>query len=303
MAKSQYLINPITSTKSAIDIQQYAQQGGTSPIVFVIHNYTDGHIMQLDNVGSSNRILTLVNAHNPIRRPDKDADYVGWGDFITLQEYDVALSINARLFRIDPNARLVWDGKKGMTWLDNGKADDGTAGYQIRTVQVHDKLLQIANASKPVIIFRNTLPVSGVPTRAVIQADITQTNGMLLDGNEGPLYLEGQSNVINTKSMVTTVTEYRNSNRSLFLIKNDVPISGVNSRTVLESPNTQANGMYIHAVSGGIILEGTTDINVKNPIRFTPGEASAAGVNSLFLDVSDGKIKFKNASGTVVSWY
>lgn len=72
-------------SSTASEVYNFAQQGlGSEPTAFIIHHYTDGNVMQLDNVGTGNDILRLANAQNATNRPDQAADFSGDGNFIKL---------------------------------------------------------------------------------------------------------------------------------------------------------------------------------------------------------------------------
>lgn len=86
-AQNLAIVNPISSAVSAIDLEHYAGQGGTSPIPIAVHDYTDApKTLQLDKVGgdqaNQDYILGLRRANNPTRRPDKDGAYVADAGFV-----------------------------------------------------------------------------------------------------------------------------------------------------------------------------------------------------------------------------
>ena len=91
--KPMKIVTKTTDTKTALDIEYYSQQGGASLAGMVIHNYTDGRPMQIDNVGD-NVGLVIKNAHNHTHRPDKPIDYVPSSNFLLCQSDIVDASGN-----------------------------------------------------------------------------------------------------------------------------------------------------------------------------------------------------------------
>ena len=81
--------NNVDSPAGTFDFANFAKQGqetgiASTPIGGIIHHYTDGKVLQIDNVGENNVILTMVTANNPTRRPDKDSTFYGNGYFLQL---------------------------------------------------------------------------------------------------------------------------------------------------------------------------------------------------------------------------
>lgn len=181
------LINAAESTAGTFDSANFAGQGtATNRIGVVFHHYTDSPLMQVDNVGS-NTILTLKNAHNPVRRPDKASDYVGAGNFLALTVHDHAAGFARSLFQIDQNGRLVWTGATrtagtgGTARLLANKTDDGGYAYAFDLTHKHQNVANMFG----VFEVRNDM----AQTRAVFRAMTAQTNGMMFDTVSGPLTL------------------------------------------------------------------------------------------------------------------
>lgn len=198
-AKSLFMQNDADASKSLVDLKHFGIQNNN--IAFVIHNYSDGKIMQLDNVGV-NTALQIVNAFNPVYRADKPDTFIGTGPFLDIQEYQVTSKTNQSLFKILNNANLDWSGLKGTTVLTNRKTDTSTFVFEFRATTSHYNLMRIGNASQYVLSLLNDMPINSVPTRAIIESYHTQTNGLLLRSAAGDVTIAPKSGITkNTGSL------------------------------------------------------------------------------------------------------
>lgn len=197
-----YMENEVDSQMSMIDLKNFGRTNKRIP--FVIHNYTDARLMQLDNVGS-NTNLQLTNAYNPTNRPDKDGNYVGTGVFIDLQEYQLATATNVSVLKLTNTGGLDWSGLKGGTVFTNGKEVSTDYLYEFRSKKAHANLFRFGNASRYVLSFLNDMPVDSIPTRTAIESSDHQTNGMLIQTRAGSLNLKSfNGKTVNTGSLDVT---------------------------------------------------------------------------------------------------
>ncbi|PTR21160.1 hypothetical protein [Pseudomonas sp. GV085] len=180
-------INGVLSTDSVSDEANFAGQalGADATTGWVKHHYTDGTMMQMDNVGNGTA-LVLKNAHNPTRRSDKPSNYVGGGTFISLNEHDYAAGYSKGLFYISKAAEFVWTGVKSTVSFLQNKAEDALFAFQIRTTYAHIYLWRVLNAGVQVFSIENDV----TNTRAVLRAGSGQTSGMLLTTDAGRLRLD-----------------------------------------------------------------------------------------------------------------
>ena len=78
--------NEVDSTSVPVEVINFAGQGQTGAANqrgLVIHQYNDGECLRIDNVGEAPAV-SLVNAHNAVKRADKPANYHGRGDYMRL---------------------------------------------------------------------------------------------------------------------------------------------------------------------------------------------------------------------------
>lgn len=151
--------NSPDSPAGTFDSANFAGQGKTTgiPIGNVFHHYTDGKLMQLDNVGSG-VALTIVNANNPTRRPDKPSDYFGCGYFMQLYTNNPSSGIYDHL-TIDEKGMLFWSGytptgvKTNSTTFTTGKDYGYTPAFIFKCTKEHEVLMQLINTSYPVMNF------------------------------------------------------------------------------------------------------------------------------------------------------
>jgi hypothetical protein len=197
------LRNSRESSEGLFDAPNFAGQTdyGNEPIGFIFHHYTDGGMIQIDNVGESNDIIRLKNAQNANRRPDKPSSFVGSGNFLAFDEHDDSLGFSQRLGFIDKAFKIVWTGVKGIATLWQNKADDGTPAFRLQTTNNHDYILNILNGlTTNVFNFRNDVTY----TRARIDSHPDQTNGMYINAGAGNLVLDSTSQVRVNKPLSTS---------------------------------------------------------------------------------------------------
>jgi len=178
----------------------FAGQGKEANIyAFILHNYADGGIMRLDNVGSG-AIIQAVNAHNPVHRSDKDSAYYGEGN---VMDYYVQADPNGDgtfeqylISRIDKNGDLFWSGwehsKAGIdarnktVKFKTNKLDGGTWAFNF----------DAANKNKYMLL----LTTGGMQILQVTTADdgsctINAPKAMVITGKEH-LYFTSNGDII-----------------------------------------------------------------------------------------------------------
>jgi hypothetical protein len=130
-AKEVVAINEVTDTNAIFDFANFAQQGlGGEPTGFVFHHYTDGHQMQVDNVGIGD-ILRLVNAQNATRRSDEASDYVGTGNFLKLITTPSGVASGQEtLMYIDKDGFYQYPRATDYYKIILNKADDANYAFQ-----------------------------------------------------------------------------------------------------------------------------------------------------------------------------
>lgn len=116
-----FSINSPLSTVSLIDFANFAGQllGTLAPNGVVIHHYTDGTLLRLDNVGAGATIRSHM-ARNASRRPDKPADYIGTGNHLQFSSEAGSLYN----FFMTPNLDAVWQ-NKGSSFISGAKSSEG----------------------------------------------------------------------------------------------------------------------------------------------------------------------------------
>lgn len=175
------LLNEVSSTKGILELANFAGQGIVSNIIaFILHHYTDSGMIQFDNVGDGT-ILTLKNAHNPVRRPDKPSDYVGGGKFLSATAHNYEKGYSEEIFFIAKNGTITWTGVKGIATLEQNKQDDGTYAYRIKINNAHNYLLDLVNGSNQVFYMQNNVN----KTRLDFVTPVSQTNGMYFETKAG----------------------------------------------------------------------------------------------------------------------
>ena len=160
--------NSINSPAGTFDFANFAQQGNetglaSTPIGGIIHHYTDGKVLQIDNVGENNVILTMVNANNPTRRPDKDSTFYGKGYFLQLftnnqnKKDDINTGGIYDHLTIDQNGMLFWSGykpsgvKNNPTTFTTGKDYDYFPAFVFNAVKEHEDIMQLKTNGNTVL--------------------------------------------------------------------------------------------------------------------------------------------------------
>ena len=182
-------INGTASTTGVFDVANFAGQalGSSASIGFVFHHYTDGAMIQVDNVGEANNIITLKNAHNPTRRSDKAADFVGSGTYIRFDKHNYSLGYSQTLGFVDKDFKIVWTGVAGIATLWQNRADDGTAAFRLQTTNAHVNILDVLNGISNQRSFSIRDDVSF--TRTILRTETNRANGIGLEAMDGDVWL------------------------------------------------------------------------------------------------------------------
>ncbi|SHJ99907.1 hypothetical protein SAMN02745163_03039, partial [Clostridium cavendishii DSM 21758] len=125
-------------------------------IASVIHNYSDNVCQQIDNVGNG-AILKLKNAWNPIRRDDKNSDFVGTGNFIECWYNDSS----EKLPDGEPKTKIAWLVEpSGQFAIGNPKTE---FGIQVASVEDRNKLFTVKNINNRVLsVYKDHIEVPAV---------------------------------------------------------------------------------------------------------------------------------------------
>lgn len=178
------ILNSKDDTKGVLELANFAGQGVLSNIIaFILHHYTDSGMIQLDNVGSGT-ILTLKNAQNASRRPDKDRSYVGNGNFLELYEHDNTSGYAKKIMIITKDGEFLFTGEKGTTTLSSNMSDNGYYAFDLKTYKNKEYLLKLTNGDKGQIF---SIRSSATNTRLDFETNTNQTNGMRIKTNAGSL--------------------------------------------------------------------------------------------------------------------
>lgn len=147
-------INGTDDTRGIFNYANFAGQtaGAGAPIAFTYHNYTDGRNLQIDNVGSGT-IVTLKNARNPTRRPDKASDYVGSGNFIDFLRDDGAGATVWEAF-INKDMKIVWRFRPMV--FNQGKTDTATFAFQDSVDTRHTYVHELRQSGQQVMYTKDT---------------------------------------------------------------------------------------------------------------------------------------------------
>lgn len=182
-------INGTASTTGVFDVANFAGQtlGSSASIGFVFHHYTDGAMIQVDNVGEANNIITLKNAHNPTRRSDKAADFVGSGTYIRFDKHNYSLGYSQTLGFVDKDFKIVWTGVAGIATFWQNRADDGTAAFRLQTTNAHVNILDVLNGVANQRSFSIRDDVSF--TRTMLRTETNRANGIGLEALDGDVWL------------------------------------------------------------------------------------------------------------------
>ena len=127
------VINEKNDSKGIIDFANFGGQGNSNaPIGIVFHHYTDGKLIQIDNVGENNDILTLKNANNPNRRTDKPSEFVGNGNFLKLikTSFDDGVKKEDDIFRINSLGQFAWTKTNTVQFSNSLFEDNGMWAYK-----------------------------------------------------------------------------------------------------------------------------------------------------------------------------
>lgn len=147
-----YGLNDKISDFGILNLANFAMQGSpTAPIGFIMHHYTDGNVLQIDNVGQWNTILTLKNANNPIRRPDKPPLFCGSGVFVRFKDTFASMGsvIERDIFGVLEKGEIM--NYSFPTIFQNNSEDLGEYLYQFTSEKIHRNLWQLKNKDKPII--------------------------------------------------------------------------------------------------------------------------------------------------------
>lgn len=141
-------INGTGATAGIFDMANFAGQNSVSniPIGWVFHHYTDGKMIQLDNVGSGT-ILTLKNARNTVRRPDKPTDHVGTGNYMQFLRDDGTGSSVSEAF-INKDLDIVWQ-TRPITRI-SGKSDTSSWAFKDSTYTRHTYVYELRQGGQQV---------------------------------------------------------------------------------------------------------------------------------------------------------
>lgn len=179
------LLNGKLDSFGSVNISNFAGQGlSTAPIGFIFHHYTDGRMMQLDNVGSGN-ILTLNNARNPNRREDKGTDFVGTGNFLMCSRTKMIEGnpVLQNPFVITAEAEHLWSVTPGRHL--QLKADDGLYGFSFTTQNEHENAFAVINGSQRIFnVGKGKANVNGV-------LEITKASDVAPAPIKGGIYFNG----------------------------------------------------------------------------------------------------------------
>lgn len=213
------MINTKDSVAGNTNIANFSGQdlGTSAPIGQIVHNYTDGIAVQVDNVGENNTILVLKNAYNPSRRPDKDNKFIGTANFLQLLEHTDGEN-SKRILTINKDGDLIWLDSNKTTVLGNNKIDDSTPAFQLEAYQVHEKLFAIRNGGKTAFEITNSKNetvdlIAGQDSKNGMNLKTVNGNIEFSPNSEkvivnGEIYIKNGDNTYSLiKNMVGTTTE------------------------------------------------------------------------------------------------
>lgn len=157
MSRRIEVINDASASEGVLDVANFAGQGTASNIYgVVVHNYTDSPAVRFDNVGEGT-ILQLVNARNPVRRPDKADSFHGSGSplyYMVQNDIDGDGSTNSSpIFYMTKDGELYWTGwdadnaggeiKDQPVKLVTNKLDAGTWGFILECANAVNHALEV----------------------------------------------------------------------------------------------------------------------------------------------------------------
>lgn len=154
--------NGTSSPAGTFDSANFAGQGKTTgiPIGAVFHHYTDGKLMQIDNVGQNNVMITMVNATNSERRPDKPSNFFGNGYYFQFMTNNPNTKEVYSHLVIDEKANLFWNGVSptggiSVPTLTSAKDDGGYPAFLIKSSKVHQTLVRFENGNNIAYLLLN----------------------------------------------------------------------------------------------------------------------------------------------------
>ncbi len=330
--------NNRNSSRAIVDIQNFANQ--TEGVVngdpaFILHHYADRKMVQIDNVGAGD-IMTLVNARNPIRRKDKASDYVGTGNYLNyrfVSPTDPSF-IEQSGFFVDSDFRQVLTGSRTnsnsrafTTW--NNKVDDGFYAFFHRTTNSHANIDHWGGGS-------NDLGVTKVDAIRFL-TDInysrfkfqnTLTNGIAIEALQGPITLlpNNSNKTVNLYGRIEFPNGFVGSfqvNKSddaqnafnFNIVNRHANILNLGNGTVdrfrlkYDSANDRikqevvsgAGGFLIEALSGELLLKGTTSVNILGSLKISTAPIDSAGDYNVITRNSSTGIIEKISTAAIIS--
>lgn len=194
--------NSVDSPAGTFDFANFAGQGKTTgiPIGGVIHHYTDGKVIQIDNVGQGNVIVTMVNANNPVRRADKPDTFFGNGYYLQLMTNNPNTKEVYSHFVIDEKGNPFWNGvlpsgaKTNTTVLTNAKDDNSTPAFEYVVVNKHVRPYTFKNGGNLLFYMEDRSGVASLNTiNDFLELRSTAINGgiRLVSNGNGTIDLIG----------------------------------------------------------------------------------------------------------------
>lgn len=194
--------NNLNSPAGTFDSANFAGQGKTTgiPIGNVFHHYTDGKLMQIDNVGQNNVMITMVNANNPVRRPDKPSTFYGNGYYFQLMTNNPNTNEVYSHLVIDEKANLFWNGVSpsggiNVPTLTSAKDDGGYPAFLIKSSKNHQTLVRFENGNGIAQLLLNK-----TGNRSDIVSPSNTTDGLQVESKAGGIRLapaNGQVDLVN----------------------------------------------------------------------------------------------------------
>ena len=197
--------NEVADIHGVFDFANFAQQGlGSEPTAFIFHHYTDGHQMQVDNVGTGD-ILRLVNAQNSTRRSDEASDYVGTGDFLKLITTPVGVGSGQEvLMYIDKDGYYNYPRTSDYYKISLNKTDDSNYAFQFMLNTDNTFLVNYDNKFKILTeSATNNTFISDRGTRFYVDDNVNvMTLGALkIDTNKPVYFSNGESRILSGTSL------------------------------------------------------------------------------------------------------
>lgn len=165
--------NSPSSPAGTFDSANFAGQGLTTgiPIGNVFHHYTDGKAIQIDNVGEGNVIVTMVNANNKTRRPDKADTFYGTGYYLQLMTNNQNTGEVYSHMVIDNNANPFWSGVKQngspqSVEFTNAKEYNYIPAFVFKTTREHGEIVRLKNVDKTVLIVGENTAVEALEIKS-----------------------------------------------------------------------------------------------------------------------------------------